>query len=167
MFISRDQKERDSATAYSTTSPCANKLISLVFCYSCADRQFLCLLSGMMVEVLGTVLGTAIQGQIVGGNSNCPTESDAPYSTNSSSVNTTIASLDQTVSLLKGVFFVLCQIKDDYCWSKLRVVYFYFFLSSETSLLGCFRGHMHHLRPVCCNLVFRCERAKRYESFLI
>lgn len=104
MFISRDQKERDSATAYSTTSPCANKLISLVFCYLCADRQFLCLLSGMMVEVLGTVLGTAIQGQIVGGNSNCPTESDAPYSTNSSSVNTTIASLDQTVSLLRGVF---------------------------------------------------------------
>uniref|UniRef100_A0A671XIS9 MFSD2 lysolipid transporter A, lysophospholipid n=1 Tax=Sparus aurata TaxID=8175 RepID=A0A671XIS9_SPAAU len=37
MFISKDQKERDSATAYR-----------------------------MMVEVLGTVLGTAIQGQIVG-----------------------------------------------------------------------------------------------------
>uniref|UniRef100_A0A669D542 MFSD2 lysolipid transporter A, lysophospholipid n=1 Tax=Oreochromis niloticus TaxID=8128 RepID=A0A669D542_ORENI len=69
MFISRDQKERDSATAYR-----------------------------MMVEVLGTVLGTAIQGQIIGGNSNCPTESDAPYSTNSSSVNTTIVSLDQTVN---------------------------------------------------------------------
>uniref|UniRef100_A0AAQ4S6K5 Major facilitator superfamily domain containing 2A n=1 Tax=Gasterosteus aculeatus aculeatus TaxID=481459 RepID=A0AAQ4S6K5_GASAC len=45
MFISHDQKERDSATAYR-----------------------------MMVEVLGTVLGTAIQGQIVGGATNCPTE---------------------------------------------------------------------------------------------
>lgn len=38
MFISSDQKERDSATAYRMT-----------------------------IEVLGTVLGTAIQGQIVGG----------------------------------------------------------------------------------------------------
>ncbi|KAL6105960.1 mfsd2a [Pungitius sinensis] len=45
MFISNDQKERDSATAYR-----------------------------MMVEVLGTVLGTAIQGQIVGGASNCAAE---------------------------------------------------------------------------------------------
>ncbi|XP_043940725.1 sodium-dependent lysophosphatidylcholine symporter 1 [Protopterus annectens] len=42
MFISNDQTERDSATAYRMT-----------------------------VEVLGTVLGTAIQGQIVG-NSNAP-----------------------------------------------------------------------------------------------
>uniref|UniRef100_A0A7N8Y3U4 Sodium-dependent lysophosphatidylcholine symporter 1-B-like n=1 Tax=Mastacembelus armatus TaxID=205130 RepID=A0A7N8Y3U4_9TELE len=45
MFISSNQKERDSATAYR-----------------------------MMVEVMGTVLGTAIQGQIVGGTSDCPTE---------------------------------------------------------------------------------------------
>nr|XP_035958708.1 sodium-dependent lysophosphatidylcholine symporter 1 isoform X2 [Halichoerus grypus] len=43
MFISTEQSERDSATAY---------------------RPFYC--SGMTVEVLGTVLGTAIQGQIVG-----------------------------------------------------------------------------------------------------
>ncbi|XP_005742877.1 sodium-dependent lysophosphatidylcholine symporter 1-B-like [Pundamilia nyererei] len=81
MFISRDQKERDSATAYR-----------------------------MMVEVLGTVLGTAIQGQIVGGNSNCPTESDAPYSTNSSSVNTTIASLDQTKQAYLVASGVICII---------------------------------------------------------
>ncbi|XP_039898234.1 sodium-dependent lysophosphatidylcholine symporter 1-B-like [Simochromis diagramma] len=81
MFISRDQKERDSATAYR-----------------------------MMVEVLGTVLGTAIQGQIVGDNSNCPTESDAPYSTNSSSVNTTIASLDQTKQAYLVASGVICII---------------------------------------------------------
>uniref|UniRef100_A0A669CYR6 MFSD2 lysolipid transporter A, lysophospholipid n=1 Tax=Oreochromis niloticus TaxID=8128 RepID=A0A669CYR6_ORENI len=81
MFISRDQKERDSATAYR-----------------------------MMVEVLGTVLGTAIQGQIIGGNSNCPTESDAPYSTNSSSVNTTIVSLDQTKQAYLVASGVICII---------------------------------------------------------
>uniref|UniRef100_A0A674NX51 MFSD2 lysolipid transporter A, lysophospholipid a n=1 Tax=Takifugu rubripes TaxID=31033 RepID=A0A674NX51_TAKRU len=43
MFISTDQTERDSATAYRMT-----------------------------IEVLGTVLGTAIQGQIVGGTNDCP-----------------------------------------------------------------------------------------------
>uniref|UniRef100_A0A8C2ZA55 MFSD2 lysolipid transporter A, lysophospholipid a n=1 Tax=Cyclopterus lumpus TaxID=8103 RepID=A0A8C2ZA55_CYCLU len=66
MFISNDQKERDSATAYR-----------------------------MMVEVLGTVLGTAIQGQIVGGASNCPTEPDDLNSGNST--NASIVSLEETV----------------------------------------------------------------------
>ncbi|KAF5890671.1 tyrosine--tRNA ligase, cytoplasmic [Clarias magur] len=48
MFISTEQKERDSATAYRMT-----------------------------IEVLGTVLGTAIQGQIVGGaNAPCITHSN-------------------------------------------------------------------------------------------
>lgn len=54
----------------------------------------------MMVEVLGTVLGTAIQGQIVGGATNCPTEPadvDGGNSTNTSTV-----SLDETVSLLSA-----------------------------------------------------------------
>uniref|UniRef100_A0A674MYQ6 MFSD2 lysolipid transporter A, lysophospholipid a n=1 Tax=Takifugu rubripes TaxID=31033 RepID=A0A674MYQ6_TAKRU len=45
MFISTDQTERDSATAYRMT-----------------------------IEVLGTVLGTAIQGQIVGGTNDCPAD---------------------------------------------------------------------------------------------
>uniref|UniRef100_A0A8C6PVG1 MFSD2 lysolipid transporter A, lysophospholipid a n=1 Tax=Nothobranchius furzeri TaxID=105023 RepID=A0A8C6PVG1_NOTFU len=53
MFITSDQKERDSATAYR-----------------------------MMVEVMGTVLGTAIQGQIVGGVSSCPTEPDTADGSN-------------------------------------------------------------------------------------
>ncbi|XP_032356433.1 sodium-dependent lysophosphatidylcholine symporter 1-B isoform X1 [Etheostoma spectabile] len=65
MFISNDQKERDSATAYR-----------------------------MMVEVLGTVLGTAIQGQIVGGDTNCPTEPDEHDRRNST--NTSIVSLNET-----------------------------------------------------------------------
>ncbi|KAG7511308.1 sodium-dependent lysophosphatidylcholine symporter 1-B-like [Solea senegalensis] len=57
MFITSDQKERDSATAYR-----------------------------MMVEVLGSLLGTVIQGQIVGGSSNCPTEDGFPESRNISSI---------------------------------------------------------------------------------
>uniref|UniRef100_A0A8C7DSK6 MFSD2 lysolipid transporter A, lysophospholipid n=1 Tax=Naja naja TaxID=35670 RepID=A0A8C7DSK6_NAJNA len=57
MFISREQSERDSATAYRMT-----------------------------VEVLGSVLGTAIQGQIVG-RVDIPCISDPPFlNTNNSSV---------------------------------------------------------------------------------
>uniref|UniRef100_A0A8C4E8P8 Major facilitator superfamily domain containing 2aa n=1 Tax=Dicentrarchus labrax TaxID=13489 RepID=A0A8C4E8P8_DICLA len=73
MFISNDQKERDSATAYR-----------------------------MMVEVLGTVLGTAIQGQIIGGGQDCPTdEPDVNDSRNSTKINTSRVTLDETVSLLQ------------------------------------------------------------------
>ncbi|XP_028250835.1 sodium-dependent lysophosphatidylcholine symporter 1-B-like [Parambassis ranga] len=85
MFISRDQKERDSATAYR-----------------------------MMVEVLGTVLGTAIQGQIVGGSSKCPTVSDDSDSTNSTRMNMSIASqheMEQAYLTASGVIciiYVIC-----------------------------------------------------------
>lgn len=58
------------------------------------------LLSGMMVEVLGTVLGTAIQGQIVGGGADCPTEPDVLDSSNSTKINTSRVTLDDTVGLL-------------------------------------------------------------------
>ncbi|KAM7403909.1 hypothetical protein PAMA_004366 [Pampus argenteus] len=67
MFISTEQKDRDSATAYR-----------------------------MMVEVLGTVLGTAIQGQIVGGHTVCFTEPDALNNSNFSLINTSSVSLDET-----------------------------------------------------------------------
>ncbi|GLD62555.1 sodium-dependent lysophosphatidylcholine symporter 1-B-like protein [Lates japonicus] len=67
MFISSEQKERDSATAYR-----------------------------MMVEVLGTVLGTAIQGQIVGGAPHCQTKPDVPSSINSSINSTSSVSLKET-----------------------------------------------------------------------
>ncbi|XP_056283253.1 sodium-dependent lysophosphatidylcholine symporter 1-B-like [Pseudoliparis swirei] len=83
MFISNDQKERDSATAYR-----------------------------MMVEVLGTVLGTAIQGQIVGGASNCPTEPDDLDGGNST--NASVVSLEETkraYMLSSGIIciiYVLC-----------------------------------------------------------
>lgn len=55
----------------------------------------------MTVEVLGTVLGTAIQGQIVGGASDCPTELDVLHSGNFSEINTNSSrvSLDETVRL--------------------------------------------------------------------
>lgn len=58
------------------------------------------LLPGMMVEVLGTLLGTAIQGQIVGGSTDCPTEPDVLDSSNSTKINTSRVALDETVSLL-------------------------------------------------------------------
>ncbi|XP_054469836.1 sodium-dependent lysophosphatidylcholine symporter 1-B-like [Anoplopoma fimbria] len=79
MFITNDQKERDSATAYR-----------------------------MMVEVLGTVLGTAIQGQIVGGSTNCPTE---PYDLDSrNSTNTSRVSLDETKQAYLIASGVICII---------------------------------------------------------
>lgn len=87
MFISKDQKERDSATAYR-----------------------------MMVEVLGNVLGTAIQGQIVGGaSSDCSSEPhDALTSNNSSLTNTTTVPLEETkhaymlASGVISVIYILC-----------------------------------------------------------
>ncbi|XP_029132463.1 sodium-dependent lysophosphatidylcholine symporter 1-B isoform X2 [Labrus bergylta] len=85
MFITKDQKERDSATAYR-----------------------------MMVEVLGTVLGTAIQGQIVGGSSNCPNEPDTSGSNNFTDIYLSKATLDETKQsylIASGVIciiYVLC-----------------------------------------------------------
>ncbi|KAM9842977.1 sodium-dependent lysophosphatidylcholine symporter 1-B-like [Aulostomus maculatus] len=85
MFISSEQRERDSATAYRMT-----------------------------VEVLGTVLGTAIQGQIVGGASACPSEPDDPEVRNISRMNTSSVSLDETkraylvASGVICILYVLC-----------------------------------------------------------
>ncbi|CAG5866254.1 unnamed protein product [Menidia menidia] len=81
MFISTDQKERDSATAYR-----------------------------MMIEVLGTVVGTAIQGQIVGGVSSCPAESEDANGTNSSTINITRVSLDETKRAYMVASAVICLI---------------------------------------------------------
>ncbi|XP_070698330.1 sodium-dependent lysophosphatidylcholine symporter 1-B-like [Pempheris klunzingeri] len=81
MFISSDQKERDSATAYR-----------------------------MMVEVLGTVLGTAIQGQIVGGTTNCPNESDGPDSSNSTDIDTPRVTLEETKQAYLIASGVICII---------------------------------------------------------
>ncbi|XP_061671107.1 sodium-dependent lysophosphatidylcholine symporter 1-B [Syngnathoides biaculeatus] len=93
MFISSEQKERDSATAYRMT-----------------------------VEVLGTVLGTAIQGQIVGmANAPCIPGPDAilaDMSSNSSDLNGTdhVISLEHTRAaymIASGVIcliYVLCAI---------------------------------------------------------
>lgn len=94
MFISSNQKERDSATAYRTSlySPCEVKYTRFKV-FADAAGTFL---SGMMVEVLGTVLGTAIQGQIVGGVSSCPAELNNTNSSNST-VHTARGSLEETV----------------------------------------------------------------------
>uniref|UniRef100_A0A3Q3W2P7 Major facilitator superfamily domain containing 2A n=1 Tax=Mola mola TaxID=94237 RepID=A0A3Q3W2P7_MOLML len=81
MFISSDQKERDSATAYR-----------------------------MMVEVLGTVLGTAIQGQIVGGAPDCPTELNVTESRNMTKINMSRVSLDETKRSYLIASGVICVI---------------------------------------------------------
>ncbi|XP_041667835.1 sodium-dependent lysophosphatidylcholine symporter 1-A isoform X2 [Cheilinus undulatus] len=81
MFISNDQKERDSATAYR-----------------------------MMVEVLGTVMGTAIQGQIVGGSSSCSNDSDTAGSSNLTDINSSKATLDETKQAYLIASGVICII---------------------------------------------------------
>ncbi|XP_062378442.1 sodium-dependent lysophosphatidylcholine symporter 1-B-like [Sardina pilchardus] len=89
MFISSEQKERDSATAYRMT-----------------------------VEVLGTVLGTAVQGQIVGGAvAPCiRTDLEDLNSTQGSEVNISGISLNDTKQaymIASGVIciiYVLCAI---------------------------------------------------------
>ncbi|CAB1335096.1 unnamed protein product, partial [Coregonus sp. 'balchen'] len=87
MFISTDQKERDSATAYRMT-----------------------------VEVLGTVVGTAIQGQIVGGAiAPClPGYLDVLDNSNStllgSDVNISHISLDETKQAYLIASGVICAI---------------------------------------------------------
>ncbi|XP_046692560.1 sodium-dependent lysophosphatidylcholine symporter 1-A isoform X2 [Silurus meridionalis] len=91
MFISSEQKERDSATAYRMT-----------------------------IEVLGTVLGTAIQGQIVGGaNAPCVNytsflNDSHNYTHPSSEVNVSHVTLDDTkqaymmASGAISIIYILC-----------------------------------------------------------
>ncbi|XP_068607869.1 sodium-dependent lysophosphatidylcholine symporter 1-B-like isoform X2 [Brachionichthys hirsutus] len=87
MFISKDQKERDSATAYR-----------------------------MLVEVLGTVLGTAIPGQIVGGAHECRAAPGVNGSGISAGTNGSVVTLDDTkrayliASGVIGVIYVLCAV---------------------------------------------------------
>ncbi|XP_048206938.1 sodium-dependent lysophosphatidylcholine symporter 1 isoform X1 [Perognathus longimembris pacificus] len=89
MFISTEQSERDSATAYRMT-----------------------------VEVLGTVLGTAIQGQIVGqANAPClqdPNESSlVPESANRTHSTTSLKQMQNAYLLAAGVIasiYVICAI---------------------------------------------------------
>lgn len=118
-------------------------------------------LSGMTVEVLGTVLGTAIQGQIVGGAPDCPTELNVINSENATKNMTTIP-LEETVSVLlfasQRVSAVLSQSHE--MMARVDAV----FPSPETSLPDCFRGHLRHLRPLHRSVVFRGEGAKRYEA---
>uniref|UniRef100_A0A3P9JJQ4 Major facilitator superfamily domain containing 2A n=1 Tax=Oryzias latipes TaxID=8090 RepID=A0A3P9JJQ4_ORYLA len=90
MFISTKQEERDSATAYRMT-----------------------------VELLGILLGTAIQGQIVGSVSTCPVDDDNDDYKNSTippTVNRTITSLEESKKahmISSGVIciiYILCSV---------------------------------------------------------
>lgn len=118
-------------------------------------------LSGMTVEVLGTVLGTAIQGQIVGGAPDCPTELDvinSEYATE----NMTTAPLEETVNVL---LFACHRVSAVLGYShKMMARVDPVFPSPETSLHDCFRGHLHHLHPLRRCVIFRGEGAKRYEA---
>uniref|UniRef100_A0A3P8UEF3 MFSD2 lysolipid transporter A, lysophospholipid n=1 Tax=Cynoglossus semilaevis TaxID=244447 RepID=A0A3P8UEF3_CYNSE len=76
MFITSDQKERDSATAYR-----------------------------MMVEVLGSLLGTAVQGQIVGGSTPCNGEDNVTASSNVSVV--TLEDTRQAYLIASGVISII------------------------------------------------------------
>lgn len=67
--------------------------------------------SGMTVEVLGTVLGTAIQGQIVGGAPDCPIDLNGTDSNNETNINMTSGSLEETVS------FPTCSSSLSDCWN--------------------------------------------------
>lgn len=104
MFISTDQTERDSATAYRMsalqhhwTGLHMPSFPPLIF--------HLCDPTGMTIEVLGTVLGTAIQGQIVGGTSDCPADLDAAEGRNVSRFTVSTVSLDESVRI--AAFFHL------------------------------------------------------------
>lgn len=121
MFISRDQKERDSATAYRTSALRCDQMVSHECCCSCRWLSISVLLSGMMVEVLGTVVGTAIQGQIVGGARDCPTELDVTDSRNVTKINMSRVSLDETVSLLCQVTFTTVWYSVFKWWCKLTL----------------------------------------------
>lgn len=63
----------------------------------------------MTVEVLGTVLGTAIQGQIVGGAPDCPTDLNGTASKNETNIDMAKTSLEETVCIV--VFYRSSKIK--------------------------------------------------------
>ncbi|XP_007902454.1 sodium-dependent lysophosphatidylcholine symporter 1-B [Callorhinchus milii] len=122
MFISPDQKERDSATAYRMT-----------------------------VEVLGTVLGTAIQGQIVGQagaaclqNHRYMVQNGFNTSLPTADVNTTLYNQSTSIDQLKqayliaaaviGGVYILCAIilfagvreREEPCYKKMQKSYSFF-----------------------------------------
>lgn len=108
--------------------------------------------TGMTIEVLGTVLGTAIQGQIVGGINDCPADLDAAEGRNVSKFTVSAVSLDESVRI--ATFFCLSfwimQLKAN--WVR---------LSTETSVHDLCRGHLHHLPALYIGFISGRERAKR------
>lgn len=149
MFISTDQTERDSATAYRTVMHRFTHGVVPVTDLPSLTR------TGMTIEVLGTVLGTAIQGQIVGGTSDCPADLDAAEGRNVSKFTVSTVSLDESVRI--ATFFHLS-------FRRMRVTVNWVRLSTETSVHDLFRGHLHHLPALYIGFIPGRERAKRYES---
>lgn len=109
----------------------------------------------MTIEVLGTVLGTAIQGQIVGGTSDCPADLDATEGGNVSTFIVSTVSLDDSVRTATFFHLSLGRMRFTVNWVR---------LSTETSVHDLLRGHLHHLPALYIGFVSGRERAKRYES---
>ncbi len=124
-------------------------------------------LSGMTVEVLGTVIGTAIQGQIVGmANTPCNTSL-----TNSS--NHSVHGNDSQILLDNKVFNeVRGHYKAEDCFishQRLAITPRSSYLSlsfTEACVYDCICSHKFDLCPVCCCAVFWSERAGQWVTSL-
>ena len=130
------------------------------------------------MEVLGTVIGTAIQGQIVGmANAPCvPTlvdvtlngnESNATSLLTGSEVNSThpVISLDHTVGHTHTPLFLSLSLRHTHSFAVFSrsciadpVICL---LAVENRLHDRFWNHLWHLRPVCHRAVLRREREER------
>lgn len=184
MFISSEQKERDSATAYRKTCfrhHVLHPYISDLLCTYCLTIDPPCL--GMTVEVLGTVIGTGIQGQIVGlASAPCIPVGDDFNSTSQGfgpevNISQPHISLEHTVShgrlcgrlsFLHDSSFDNSGIKDPCCpchhFEMCNLLCFSPYLSSEAGLHDCIWCYLCHIHPVCHHPLLWCKGTQRWAS---
>lgn len=120
-----------------------------------------CFISGMTVEVLGTLIGTAVQGQIVGmANAPCIQTREDLNSTAGLEVNTTEShgTLEHLVCIFFFTRFIELLLLLRWC------LMFGFDCPTEKCLHDFIWCHLLHLRSLCRGAVPWCERAKRYAS---
>ena len=98
MFLSTEQKERDSATAYRKILQQDKAYWAVLNVLYFNNSIFNHSIAGMTMEVLGTLVGAAIQGQIVASAhtlKHCPTHNvSAGYLGNSSGAEIIVRSQD-------------------------------------------------------------------------
>lgn len=121
-----------------------------------------CLTSGMTVEVLGTLIGTAVQGQIVG-------MANAPCIRNGEDLNSTdlqagleVNVTEHHVTLEHLVCFFFFTRLIELLFLLCLCLMFGFYCPTEKCLLDRIWCHLLHLRSLCRGAVPWCERAKRY-----